>query len=329
VKEEAQRQMANNEFRGVDSLDSVPDEIGDLFVTTGDLSAKQHADVQCALQDGVDSAISKTVNAPSDATPEDAADAFLRVYNNGGKGITYYRDGTRSKQVLTTRENNQETKDPVEVVQEKLEEGDIQLSDLGVEQSTEQADTEIGVQEDDLFDTQVDPMRRPKSLNGKTKEVTTGYGDLFVTINEVENGEPFEVFANIGKSGGYTESFTEATARLISLCLRCGIDPEDIVEQIEGIRSPKVSWDEGDQVFSVPDGIAIAMRRYLTESNGNLTNRESNTVASDDQVPETDDSPEIDVIDAGENPECPECGSLTLYYSEGCKKCESCGWSEC
>jgi ribonucleoside-diphosphate reductase alpha chain len=35
------------------------------------------------------------------------------------------------------------------------------------------------------------------------------------------------------------------------------------------------------------------------------------------------------LIDAGENPECPECSSLSLYYSEGCKTCESCGWSEC
>lgn len=325
VKEEAQRQMANNEFEGVDSLDRVPDEIGELFVTTGDLSSEQHAEIQCALQNGVDSAISKTINAPSDATPEEAADAFMTVYDMGGKGITYYRDGTRSKQVLTTREDNQDTQDPVDVVQEKLEEDEIQLSDLGVE---EQDQTQGITAEGD-----VEPMKRPKSLNGKTKEVRTGYGDLFVTINEVEDGEPFEVFANIGKSGGYTESFTESTARLISLCLRCGIDPNDVVEQIEGIRSPKVSWDEGDQVFSVPDGIALALRRYLDESNGVAEDREDNTNESSQPVEEiqqqNDDESSKDVIDAGENPECPECGSLTLYYSEGCKKCESCGWSEC
>lgn len=320
VKIEAQRQMANNEFDGVDSLEAVPDEIGELFVTTDDLSAEQHGDVQCALQQGVDSAISKTVNAPSDATPQDAQDAFMNVYEGGAKGITYYRDGTRAKQVLTTREDNQDTSDdPVEVVREQIENGQLQLSEIGVGDDTE-------LSEETQLQSEIEPMSRPKSLDGKTKEVQTGYGDLFVTINEVEEGEPFEVFANIGKSGGYTESFTESSARLISLCLRCGIDPEDVVEQIEGIRSPKVSWDRGDQVFSVPDGIALAMRRYLDESNGeDMTERQENT---DDSGVEPSDNGE-DVIQAGENPECPECESLTLYYSEGCKKCESCGWSEC
>lgn len=323
VKLEAQRQMANNEFDGVDSLEAVPDEIGELFVTTDDLSAEQHGDVQCALQQGVDSAISKTVNAPSNATPQDAQDAFMNVYEGGAKGITYYRDGTRAKQVLTTREDNQDTSDdPVEVVREQIEDGQLQLSELGVEDDME-------VTGEAQLQSEVEPMSRPKSLDGKTKEVQTGYGDLFVTVNEVEEGEPFEVFANIGKSGGYTESFTESTARLISLCLRCGIDPEDVVEQIEGIRSPKVSWDRGDQVFSVPDGIALAMRRYLDESNSQeMTDRQENTDTTNDSALESTDNGE-DVIQAGENPECPECESLTLYYSEGCKKCESCGWSEC
>jgi len=35
------------------------------------------------------------------------------------------------------------------------------------------------------------------------------------------------------------------------------------------------------------------------------------------------------LIDAGESPECPDCGAMTIYFSEGCKTCESCGWSEC
>jgi ribonucleoside-diphosphate reductase alpha chain len=98
--------MRNNEFDGIDSLDNVPDELKRLFVTTGDLSAKDHAGVQCALQKGVDSSISKTVNAPHESTAEDAREVFEYIYENGGKGVTYYRDGTRAKQVLTTRQDN-------------------------------------------------------------------------------------------------------------------------------------------------------------------------------------------------------------------------------
>lgn len=256
VKKEAQRQTQENEFDGVYSLDAIPNEVGELFVTTGELDAEQHISVQCALQDGIDSAISKTVNAPSDATPEDTRRAFMEAYEQGGKGITYYRDGTRSKQVVTTRADNQATdeEEAVEQVRDQIEEGQIDVSE-------EINTSELG---------SVSPQTRPKSLTGTTKKLSTGYGDLFVTINEVDEGQPFEVFANIGKSGAYTESFTESTARLISLCLRCGIEPEDVIEQIEGIRSPKVSWDKGDQVYSVPDGIALAMRRYIDEKSENL-----------------------------------------------------------
>ncbi len=332
VKLEAQEQMSNNEFEGVDSLDAVPNAIGELFVTTGDLSAKEHALVQCACQEGVDSAISKTVNAPQNATPEDAAEAFMLVYDNGGKGVTYYRDGTRSKQVLTTREDNQGDADmdtAVEAVKEQLEEGELTLDELGVEtpSTPEQSEKPLG---------SIKPRKRPKELDGPTSEVKTGYGDLFVTINEMERGKPFEVFADIGKSGGYTESFTESTARLISLCLRSGIDPEEVVGQIEGIRSPKVAWDEGDQVYSVPDGIALAMRRYLdtAENSEDSTSFESTSTEgtvdeSTEPEVEEDDKIKTDVIQSGENPECPSCNQLTLYYSEGCKTCENCGWSEC
>lgn len=343
VKKEAQEQMSKNEFEGVDSLDAVPNAIGEVFVVTSDLAAEQHAKVQCASQEGVDSAISKTVNAPQDATIEDTKDAFMLAYDGGAKGVTYYRDGTRAKQVLTTREDNQgdETEEDidsaVEKVRRKIAEGEITASELGLSDG-ESIQTELGT---------IKPVKRPKDLNGPTTEVNTGYGDLFVTINELSEGKPFEVFADIGKSGGYTESFTESTARLISLCLRSGIDPQEVVSQIEGIRSPKVAWDEGDQVYSVPDGIALAITRYLDSnesysSDGSFdstveiqgeVDEETEPSSDKGELDNKDESNEVDgtseIISDGEIPECPECGSHDIYYSEGCKTCESCGWSEC
>ena len=111
VKAEAQEQMAENAFDGVEGLDTVPDAIGELFVVTSDLSGKQHAAVQCACQAGVDSAISKTCNFPNSASKEDMDEVYRYIYDNGGKGVTVYRDGTRSKQVLTTRAQNTEFSD--------------------------------------------------------------------------------------------------------------------------------------------------------------------------------------------------------------------------
>jgi ribonucleoside-diphosphate reductase alpha chain len=372
VKREAQEQMAENEFDGIDGLSTVPDAIGELFVTTGALSAKDHAGVQVACQEGVDSAISKTVNAPNDSTLEDAKEVFEYIYDHGGKGVTYYRDGTRSKQVLTTRAKNTDFADEAEAAEAIVE--NIEEIFGGIEGFLDSEEVAAVLESDvrELFD--VSPklgkkQARPDVLHGVTQRIDTGYGKLYVNINEnPEDGRPFELFANIGNSGGFTASFTEALAKTISTALRSGVDPREIADELQGIRSPKVAWDKGEQINSIPDAIGTAMRRYLDgevdkayPQQQNLTEIADNADRSEDTERPVDDSsvtpPETDggavtdpgasgrtgspaspnddtdaaqsLIDAGESPECPECGSMTLYYSEGCKTCESCGWSEC
>jgi len=371
VKQEATEQMATNEFDGVESLSTVPDSISELFVTTGDLSAKQHASVQTACQEGVDSAISKTVNAPNDSTVADAKEVFQYIYDHGGKGVTYYRDGTRSKQVLTTRAKNTEFADEAEAAEALVE----QIQDVfgGIEAFVEseevraaidqQVEQILGVGDGDRSEEFAQKRARPDVLHGVTQRIDTGYGKLYVNINEdPEADRPFELFANIGNSGGFTASFTEALAKTISTALRAGVDPWEIAEELQGIRSPKVAWDKGEQIQSIPDAIGTAMRRYLegdveraypqqqtleeTAEDGSVPervedeNRRSETVVGTADETETDggalagtagetERDHQELIDAGESPECPECGSLALYYSEGCKTCESCGWSEC
>jgi ribonucleoside-diphosphate reductase alpha chain len=365
VKEEAQAQMAENEFDGIDGLSTVPDAIGELFVTTGDLSAKQHAGVQVACQEGVDSAISKTVNAPNDSTLEDAKEVFEYIYDHGGKGVTYYRDGTRSKQVLTTRAKNAEFADMDEAEAAETLVENIEEIFGGIEGFLESEEVEAVIEDDIRELLEVTPklgkkQPRPDVLHGVTQRIDTGYGKLYVNINEdPETGRPFELFANIGNSGGFTASFTEALAKTISTALRSGVDPQEIADELQGIRSPKVAWDKGEQINSIPDAIGTAMRRYLDGEVDKAYPQQQNLTEIADDGETTDGEPDVDrpaasretdggavadaesgsaaspnddtqsLIDAGESPECPDCGSLTLYYSEGCKTCESCGWSEC
>ncbi|PCR91123.1 adenosylcobalamin-dependent ribonucleoside-diphosphate reductase [Natrinema ejinorense] len=358
VKEEAQEQMATNQFDGVEGLSTVPDAIGELFVITSDLTAKQHAAVQCACQNGVDSAISKTVNAPNDSTLEDAKEVFEWVYENGGKGVTYYRDGTRSKQVLTTRADNADFADETEAAQALVEQIDEIFGGLEAFLESDEVrdvlEEDIGsLADDDRQPVEVDfteKRERPDALQGVSQRIDTGYGKIYVTINEdPETGQPFELFANIGHSGGFTNSFTEALAKVISTSLRSGVDPEEIVDELCGTRSPKVAWDKGEQIQSIPDAIGTAMRRYLEgEIDKPYPKQQTLEESADAEIadydgPKTDgggaaaqgsapadaDDTTQDLIDAGESPECPDCGSMTLYFSEGCKTCESCGWSEC
>ena len=374
VKQEAQSQMATNEFDGVDGLETVPDAIGELFVTTTDLSAEQHASVQCALQDGVDSAISKTTNAPHDSTVGDAKDVFEYIYDHGGKGVTYYRDGTRSKQVLTTRAQNTDFTDmdeeeAADAIVENIQDTFGSLGDfLDSEHVSVSDDTNLSsVLDIDVEDGQKQP--RPDVLHGVTQRIDTGYGKLYVNINEdPETGRPFELFANIGNSGGFTASFTEALAKNISTALRCGVDPAEIASELQGIRSPKVAWDAGRQIDSIPDAIGVAMERYL---DGELTRSEEPDQATLEQTAEraedndadglvsappqqtdggtaaassgstssseessSDDtagrqSPADKLLEQGEAPECPDCHGTNLDYAEGCITCVECGWSKC
>ncbi|PSP77510.1 ribonucleoside-diphosphate reductase, partial [Halobacteriales archaeon QS_4_69_225] len=214
VKREAQEQMANNEFDGVDGLETVPDAVGELFVTTGDLTAKEHAGVQVACQEGVDSAISKTVNAPNSSTVEDAKEVFEYIYEHGGKGVTYYRDGTRSKQVLTTRAQNTEFADMDEAEAAEAIVENIEEIFGGIEGflDSEEVETALETDVESLLGREVDLGKkrpRPDVLRGVTQRIDTGYGKLYVNINEdPETGRPFELFANIGNSGGFTASFT-------------------------------------------------------------------------------------------------------------------------
>ena len=361
VKEEAQEQMAANEFDGIDGLDTVPESIGELFVVTSDLSGRDHAGVQCAFQEGVDSAISKTCNFPNSASPEDMEEVYRYIYENGGKGVTVYRDGTRSKQVLTTRAENSEFS--------QMEEGEAaehlieQLNEVfgGVEGFLANDDVQdhLGTEVESILsgadgEAVAEVRPRPDVLSGVTQRVDTGYGKLYVNINEDENGRPFELFANIGNSGGFTASFTESLAKTISTALRSGVDPEEIADELQGIRSPKVAWDKGEQIQSIPDAIGTAMRRYLDgevdtalPQQQTLDEAEADTeteAAADasaaggatggvatakDANADTGGQATQQLISDGESPECPDCGSMTLYYSEGCKTCESCGWSEC
>ncbi|SMO58130.1 LAGLIDADG family homing endonuclease [Halorubrum cibi] len=380
VKLEAQEQMAENEFDGVEGLSTVPDAIGELFVVTGSLSGIQHAAVQCACQQGVDSAISKTCNFPNDATAADMEEVYRYIYDHGGKGVTVYRDGTRSKQVLTTRAKNTEFADESEAAETIVEQirevfGGVEAF-LDNEDVKAAVDTEVSALLESADRPEVaytETRPRPDSLSGVTQRVETGYGKLYVTINEEEDGRPFELFANIGHSGGYTNSFTEALAKVISTALRSGVDPEEIVDELQGTRSPKVAWDKGEQIQSIPDAIGTALRRYLDDEidkgipqqqslddvEGDAAGRadatdsqsqtdggavaggssadvavDSSTDAGASKPPagpggDAEDDVTQDLIAAGESPECPECGGMNLYFSEGCKTCESCGWSEC
>lgn len=123
VKKQAQDLMESGDFDGVRDLD-VPQWMKETFVTTNDLTAREHGLMQRAFQEGVDSGISKTVNLPKESTHADVHDAYMLAVDDDElgaviKGLTVYRDQSRGEQVLTTQKHSDKE---LEQYREALEE---------------------------------------------------------------------------------------------------------------------------------------------------------------------------------------------------------------
>ncbi|HLB69245.1 MAG TPA: ribonucleotide reductase N-terminal alpha domain-containing protein [Thermoplasmata archaeon] len=282
-------------------LKEIPEKWQRVFATAHDVSPEWHVRMQAAFQDWCDAAVSKTINMPREATVEDVKKAYLLAFDLKCKGITVYRDGSREDQVLN----------------------------IGVAEAGKPKELRVEVPAEAAVQR---PRPRPDVITGRTQKILTGYGALYVTVNEDEKGL-FEVFAQIGRGGGYTASFTEGIARLVSLCLRSGVPVDEIIDQLEGIRSPRIAVDHGERVYSIPDAIAKAIKRHIGMRKTGVqpaveTFDELGGAVETDVELEKESRDAAELLRKGLNPECPECGKA-LVFEEGCVKCHACGYSEC
>jgi len=104
---------------------------------------------------------------------------------------------------------------------------------------------------------------RPDVLHGMTRKIKTGCGNLYVTINEDESGNPIEVFCKLGKTGGCAASQLEAVGRLISMALRGGSSFEDLLQHLVGISCHTPTGFGVTKVTSCSDGVARCLETYI------------------------------------------------------------------
>ncbi len=264
------------------------------FRTSMLISPEAHVRMQAAWQKYVTNSVSKTINLPNSATVEDVEKAYRLAWETDCKAVTVYRDGSKSMQVLETGKD--------------AAEDDLNKDKNGF----------------------LVPRERPASVLGITERVRTGHGTMYVTVNFDDDNKPFELFTAIGKAGGSEPAHLEGLSRLVSLCLRSGVDPNAIIYHLNGITSEPV-WDNGVLIRSAEDGVAHVLRRHLNgPNNPGMSSMKSDGAAQLGlfTTPKFAESSIEYVPGAPLSGGCPKCQGRVVHQ-EGCIRCLECGYTKC
>lgn len=253
----------------LEGIEEIPEEIRRVFVSAHEVSPEFHIRMQAAFQRHTDNAVSKTVNFCNSATREEVAEVYKLAFRLGCKGVTIYRDGSRSEQVLNI--------------------GKVKKD--GQEESPAEGGQAV-----------IKPRPRPDMTTGITERVKIGCGNLYITVNYDDKGI-CEIFTNTGKAGG-CPSQSEATARLASIALRSGIDVRSIIDQLKGIRCPSTIRQSGMKCTSCPDAIAKAIERVYQQQV-----RLGHWAEPELSAAEGPTASQAETVVPGRMRFCPECGA--------------------
>ncbi|MBI3960588.1 MAG: adenosylcobalamin-dependent ribonucleoside-diphosphate reductase [Chloroflexi bacterium] len=293
-------------YGSIQDLEGLPEKLRHTFVVSSDISADEHVRMQAALQAFVDNSLSKTINFPEGATEEDVANAYLLAWELGCKGLTVYVTGSRQEVVLETK-----------ATKEKKGEGET-----AAESSPNgHANSNNGYHPDESLPV-FTKRPRPLLLQGSTYRKDTPLGTAYITVNSDAEGEPFEVFLNIGKAGSDVSAVSEALGRLISLTLRmpAALPPSErlrwVMDEMAGIGGGRALGFGANRVRSLPDGVAQVIAEHLSALSAH-----PQPVSGEQMALPLADRPIGDL--------CPDCGEAAFLNVEGCKKCHICGYSEC
>jgi ribonucleoside-diphosphate reductase alpha chain len=207
----------------------------------------------------------------------------MQAWINKCKGVTVYRDGCRSFQVLNAGIK------------------DSSSSESMLDQLTQSIVT------DRLAGLNKLPFDAKPAVRYKIK--LPNNINAYIGVTEDENGNPTELFINVGKSGTDMQADAQAIARSCSAWFQEGLPIEKLYKQYIGIHSGNVMFDSGEKILSLPDAVAHILGLYI-----------------DDEGYKTEITSKLN----GLHIPCPECKN-EMAVQEGCMTCTNprCGYAAC
>lgn len=321
------------------------EDLPGFFITSAEIPWRQRIDIQAALQEFCDTAISSTVNLPRKTTVEDVKELYKYAWKKGLKGVTIYREGSRDP-ILST-----DTKKKEPCKQDYLDMKVVPPIQLECEHSA---------------------LKRGEIIKpgdhwlGLKRTLVTGCGTLHVTAYfDPNTGELRECYLSKGSTGG-CNNFMVGLSRMISLSARGGIKIDNILDQLKScgvcpsyaVRSAtkkdtskgsccpvavgnalKEMYDEMQDIICECKGEDKKLTAYYIPGLYAIEPGETipeGCIALND-IPKKENQSSIEAIkeyiqDLHKNSsleECPSCHEKTLIHSNGCVSCHNCGWSRC
>ncbi len=312
--------------------DDVPEWAKRVFVTSHDIAPEWHVRMQAAFQRHTDNAVSKTINFRATASAKDVEAAYLLAYAEGCKGITVYRDGSRAQQVLshaTARGPEQ-----AEAAAAEIAMGFAELLPASAHPAAEAstAPRPAGA-----------PYRRhlPDERRSVTHKFRVGEQEGYVTVGLYEEGLPGEIFVNISKEGSTIRGLMDSVAVLTSVALQYGVPLESLVTKFRNVHfepsgmtsNPRIPTATSlvDYIFRWLEQRFIAPEPAEAPAKKSARKRGAKGDAAAEASAATPPAPAAPPTGRAATSTgigCPECGAI-LYFSEGCFKCQSCGYTRC
>lgn len=302
-------------------MDKYSEELPEYFNTSKDIAWKDRVDMQAALQEHVDTAISSTINLPNSATQEEIEHLYMYAWEKGLKGVTIFRDGCKRVGILSTDNTNKEEKEETKTTTVSTDKDNTTFSFDNLPRGVV-----INIDNDVI---------------GKKRKLITGCGSLHcIALFDPTTGDLLETYLSKGSQGG-CNLYMIGLSRLISLAARGGIDIYSIVDQLRStgacpsyaVRS--ATKHDTSKGSCCPMAVGNALLDMYEELHRELF------VDDDDdseekpevkpQIKKATVSPapqkEVTVATPKKNP-CPSCGE-ELTFEGGCNICKNCGWSKC
>ncbi len=298
-------------------------ELPDYFISAMSITAEQHVYVLAAAQRHVDNGVSKTCNGARDDTVESVDRLYRLARELGCKAVSYYRDGSRESQVLTSVKGaeakgeiacdpaitTEATASEAAIDEDVVEAGDISQPVTALPPAPRPA----------AATSQTARIERPRELKGATWQIPFDGQNLYVTVNH-DGREILEVFATGPISGG--------VGLLASKMLRGGFDAREVARSLNKVTGTHSVWFNERLLTSPEQAVAecvmLTSRRLQDQPDSERALAYQHPVISvgvpDDARPVSRNYALIS--------ECPECNGQ-LEHASGCDFCRDCGYSKC